>query len=75
MTFLLLSAHAQVFEEKVANVSLAFEQMIDCVAFLRLLFSFLLLSAHAQVFEEKMANVSLAVELTMDGVLYFKNFC
>ncbi len=29
LTFLLLSAHAQVFDEKVANVSLAFELMMD----------------------------------------------
>jgi hypothetical protein len=29
LTFLLLSAYAQVFDEKVANVSLAFELMMD----------------------------------------------
>ncbi len=29
LTFLLLFAHAQVFDEKVANVSLAFELMMD----------------------------------------------
>jgi hypothetical protein len=29
LTFLLLSAHVQVFDEKVANVSLAFELMMD----------------------------------------------
>jgi hypothetical protein len=71
LTFLPVSAHAEVFEEKVPNVSLAFEQMIDYVAFPRLLFSFLLRSVHGQVFEEKVANVSLAFELTMDGVLHF----
>ncbi len=31
LTFLLLYAHAQVFEEKVANVSLAFVLMMDGV--------------------------------------------
>jgi hypothetical protein len=69
LTFLLLCTHAQVFEEKVANGSLAFEQMIDWIAFPRLFLTFLLFSAHAQVFDEKVANVSLAFELMMDGGL------
>ncbi len=43
-TFLLLSTHAQIFEEKVANLSLAFKLMIDgvllfqCSFFLSFLF-------------------------------------
>ncbi len=66
MIFLLLSAHAQVFEEKVANVSLAFQSTMYGVLHV-LGLTFLLFSAHGQVFEGKVANVSLTFKLTMDS--------
>jgi hypothetical protein len=46
LAFLLLSAHAQVFEEKVANVSLAFQSTMFGVLHFQGM-TFLLLSAHA----------------------------
>jgi hypothetical protein len=76
LAFLLLSTHAQVFDEKVANVSLAFELMMDGVLhYQSSCRPFLLISAHAQVFDKKLANVSLAFELMMDGVLHDQSFC
>ncbi len=50
---------------KVANVSLAFELMIDSCFF----------KALVDLFDEKVANVSLAFELMMDGVLHFQGSC
>jgi hypothetical protein len=77
-TFLLLFAHAQVFEEKVVSVSQAFQLMTDdgwSVAFPGLLVAFLLHSAQAQVFDEKVSNVSLAFQSTMEEVWHFQGSC